>query len=118
MTSVTSADRLDCARKPSTRQRSDPRPRGSFSLPHLCGGEGIFRQPWIAEAELDLDHTIAADARAYGECQAAEDELKMRDLKSLRCHGDLAVGGDVLPPPGGRPRASRASAVGTMRMGA
>src|SRR5260221_13717516 len=83
VTSATSANRLECARRPAARHRRDPRPRGGFSLPHLRGSEGIFRQPWIAEPELDFDHAIAADARAHGQRQAAENELKMRDLQSF-----------------------------------
>ena len=67
VTSATSANRLECARRPAARPRRDPRPRGGFSLPHLRGGEGIFRRPWIAEPELDFDYDIAADTRAHGQ---------------------------------------------------
>ena len=117
VTSATSANRSECARRPAAMRRRDPRPRGGFSLPHLRGGEGVFRQPRIAEPELDFDHAIAADARAHSQRQAAENELEMRDLQSLRRHDDLAVGSETCLLQT-EPMASRASAVGTMRMGA
>jgi hypothetical protein len=64
-------------------------------LPHLRGSEGIFRQPWIAEPELDFDHAIAADARAHGQRQAAENELKMRDLQSFARGNNMTAGSSM-----------------------
>ena len=83
------------ARRPAAMPCAAPRPRSDLGLPHLRGGEGALRQPRVAEPHLDFDDAVAADARAHGKGQTAEEELQMRNLQPLRCQGYLAVGSEA-----------------------
>jgi hypothetical protein len=90
-----SAERSKHAHRRSTPRRAIPRPRGGLGLPHLRGGKRAPRQTRVAEPHFDFDDSVAPDARAHGQRQTAEDELKMRHLQPLRRQGDLAIGGEA-----------------------
>src|SRR5208282_72845 len=79
-------------REPALASRAEPRAGRGFSLPHLIGGEGAFRQARVAQADLNFDHAVATNTRANGKRQAVEDELEIRDLQPFCRHRDLPVG--------------------------
>ena len=69
-------------------------PVGGISFAHLRCREDALRQARVADFHLNFDDAVATDARAHGKRQVAKNELEIRDLKTLRGQGDLAVGGE------------------------
>jgi hypothetical protein len=55
--------------------------RSDLGLPHLRGGKRAPRQTRVAEPHFDFDDAVPPDARAHGQRQTTEDELRCG-----RCH--------------------------------
>jgi hypothetical protein len=68
-------------------------PDGGFGAAQLRVGDSAFRQTRVAQADLDFSNPVVPDARANGEREGAEDELKMGDLEPLGGERNLAMGG-------------------------
>lgn len=77
------------------------RPRRRRSLPDPRGSEGPRRPARIAEADLELDEGVPANARARSERQPEQCEPAMRNPEPLSeplCGGgDPATGGKTRP---------------------